>query len=439
MRDLHTLPQAIVIPRLDGHGTIEYSLEFSGLPHQCGRCRSHDHQVRHCPRKEHPRKRDPKPHPIQLQTHSSSNTNEPTPSIVTPLDTKDEPNCQGQEGADQPIPTTPPAHAEPPSPVGAQQLDTVTAAEVTPNSATHEVPPNTTSQDTELRTNDINFPKLPSSNKNPAIEGEDNSTATTSPSSDTPLAHFIWRSKPPSLTQEEPEGSREAKGKAIAKASDSTPITRQGYRTGRLADDFWTTMNPPNTPQSQRKTLQVIPFFITDHNRETAEYLVDNKTSPHQPIAHVHIAELLAGIPWTEARTKQHVVNEVAQALHKVLIFTNKAPNPLQKWKQGCWFSHWEVDTEEEHICTLYVSVQVQDTKIKPRKGQNFGWRKVPTQILEMLTSHNSTRIEDSDNERSHWQQMIGTPRRSSNKPTTSTGLPQNRFSVLTEDDVLAQ
>ena len=98
-------------------------------------------------------------------------------------------------------------------------------------------------------------------------------------------------------------------------------------------------MNPPNTPPSTRKTLQVIPFLLTDHNKDSAEYLVDNKTVPHQPLAHVHIAELLAGISWTKTRAKQHVVNEVAQALHKVLIFTNKAPNPLQKWKHGRWFS----------------------------------------------------------------------------------------------------
>jgi hypothetical protein len=254
-----------------------------------------------------------------------------------------------------------------------------------------------------------------------------------------PPPQFVWRSKPPSLAQEELEGGREAKGKAIAKALDSTPITRQGYRSGRLADDFWTTINPPNTSQSPRKTLQVILFLLTDHNRETAEYLVDNKTAPHQPIAHVHIAELLAGIPWTELRTKQHVVSEVAQALHKVLIFTSKAPNPLQKWKHGCWFANWEGDSDGEHTCTLYVTVQVQETKIKPRKGQNFGWRKVPTKIWERITSHNSTKIEDSEAERTHWQQMIGVPRRSSTKPNTSTGPPQNRFSVLTEEDILTQ
>ena len=60
VQDLHQLPQTVVIPRLDGEGTVEYPLEYSGLPNQCGRCRSHDHLVRNCPRKFPPltRKKD---------------------------------------------------------------------------------------------------------------------------------------------------------------------------------------------------------------------------------------------------------------------------------------------------------------------------------------------------------------------------------------------
>lgn len=54
VRDLHQLPQTVVIPRLDGDGTVEYKLEFSGLPKQCGRCRAHDHLVRNCPRRSPP-------------------------------------------------------------------------------------------------------------------------------------------------------------------------------------------------------------------------------------------------------------------------------------------------------------------------------------------------------------------------------------------------
>ena len=58
VKDLNNLPQMAVLPRLDGEGTIEYSLEYSGLPNQCGRCRSHEHQVRFCPRKEQYKRRD---------------------------------------------------------------------------------------------------------------------------------------------------------------------------------------------------------------------------------------------------------------------------------------------------------------------------------------------------------------------------------------------
>ena len=52
VKDLNALPKTVVIPRLNGEGTKEYAFEFSVLPNQCGRCRSREHQVRHCPKKE---------------------------------------------------------------------------------------------------------------------------------------------------------------------------------------------------------------------------------------------------------------------------------------------------------------------------------------------------------------------------------------------------
>lgn len=54
VKELHRLPQRVLIPRLDGKGTVKYNLEYSGLPHQCGRCRAHDHLVRNCPKKGPP-------------------------------------------------------------------------------------------------------------------------------------------------------------------------------------------------------------------------------------------------------------------------------------------------------------------------------------------------------------------------------------------------
>lgn len=52
VQNLDALPHTVVLPRLDGKGTQEYALEFSGLPNQCGRCRSREHQVRNCPKKD---------------------------------------------------------------------------------------------------------------------------------------------------------------------------------------------------------------------------------------------------------------------------------------------------------------------------------------------------------------------------------------------------
>lgn len=421
VRDLHTLPQMIVVPRLDGEGNVEYALEFSGLPNQCGRCRSHEHQVRHYPRKEHTRKRESKP----------TVTTTPSVPAQVPSDMAPETQVTDREVSPQPIP---PVSTQPDTqaPILTQTLQD-SSPDPIPTPAAPDTQQAASGTDPGLHTNDQNFPKLPSSKQ---LEEEPTHIPDLPQSLESP-PHFVWRSKPPTLQFEEPEAGGERKGKAATKAADSTPITRQGYRSGRLAEDFWTMLNPPNTPNSSRKTLQVIPFLLTDHNRESAEFLVDNKHTPHQPIAHVHIAELLAGLPWTESRARQHVVNEVAQALHKVLIFTNKVPNPFQKWKHGYWFAGWEGDSEGDHICTLYAIVQVQETKLKPRKGQNFGWRRVPTKIWERIHSHNVDMIEDGEPERAQWQQMLGTPRRNLHKPNIPTASSPNRFSVLSEEDLL--
>ena len=79
----------------------------------------------------------------------------------------------------------------------------------------------------------------------------------------------------------------------------------------------------PNIPQSNRKRLRVIPFLIKNpkqgKNLEWVEYLVDKSAHPFTTITFVHVVELLAGIPWTTNRARQHVVNEVSQCEPKVV------------------------------------------------------------------------------------------------------------------------
>jgi hypothetical protein len=66
--DVEKLPKTLTLPRHDGRGDVNYKLAYSGLPEQCGRCRSYDHTVSQCKlaslsnqeRSKHPRKR---PHP----------------------------------------------------------------------------------------------------------------------------------------------------------------------------------------------------------------------------------------------------------------------------------------------------------------------------------------------------------------------------------------
>lgn len=70
VQDIQTLPLTVDIPRLDGTGVIEFKLEYSGLPNQCGRCRSHEHHVKHCPRKtlEKPKTRETIEHTNKFHT-----------------------------------------------------------------------------------------------------------------------------------------------------------------------------------------------------------------------------------------------------------------------------------------------------------------------------------------------------------------------------------
>lgn len=204
----------------------------------------------------------------------------------------------------------------------------------------------------------------------------------------------------------EKEGGKIKEKPSIPRAPDSAPITRQGYRTGRLAEDFWGTLGIPNTPSSTRKTLRVIPFLTKNSFTEQAEYLVDKKIPPFTTIVQVHVDEVLAGVPWSNTRAKEHIVNETSHALHRVLIFNNNLSNPFQKWSQGCWFASWVEDAEGEHTCTLLTSVAVSESKVKPGKGQNFQWQPVPAAIREQIAGKSSEMITLVDEQQ--WSNMLG-------------------------------
>lgn len=289
VKDLNELPHSVEIPRLDGDGTVEYALEYSGLPNQCGRCRSRDHQVRHCPKKDsHNRKAESHRGKTPWKQSRQQEHREAKPAKTTETNTLQQPQLD----------TTPPPQ-EPEGGEGKNREDTEQDSiastihqgreETIP--AVLEEEPNSPHQ--TIPADEINFPKLPS----PSRTGKE----TVTPPSETPepheQPHFVWSWKPPTPEDHTTRKDHD-KGKNVqphAKTLDSTPITRQGYRTGRLVEDFWLALKTPNTPTSSRKTLQVIPFLIKD--REPAEYLVNIKTQPFQPIARVLIAELLAGVP----------------------------------------------------------------------------------------------------------------------------------------------
>jgi hypothetical protein len=161
------------------------------------------------------------------------------------------------------------------------------------------------------------------------------------------------------------------------------------------------------------------------------EYLVDLKANPPQPIVQVHIAELLAGIPWTEARVKQHIVNEVAQALYKAFVFTSPSANPLQRWKQGTWLASWSGEPEGDQTCTLYASIKTQEYKLKPRRGRSYGWNRLPDGFRDKIQAHMTDNIATIEGEPLHWDKMKTQSPTTASKEVDTTH--PSRFSVLGE------
>ena len=387
VKNLDDLPLTAVLPRLDGEGVVEYNLEFSGLPNQCGRCRSRDHQVRYCPRKDYRmRRRDlpTKPNvPHNNATKQDLPRTAPTqaplqraqPMVQTLDDTTPlEQNAQHFTQAAEPTPNPEPMDAEhlPSDNLSREMKDNGLAS---PEPA---VPP-------ELQPNEENFPKL-----NSPTPGQPNHSPQTplKPQPSTPPT-FIWRLKP----QVDIGSQDKGKDKIKPPTSESAPLTRQGYRSGRLAEDFWSALDIPDTPQTPKKRLKVVP--ILTKNLEHKEYLVDTSQQPHAAISSINIAEVLAGIPWTRQRARQHVVNETTQSLLKVLIFNNQHNTPFQKWSQGRWQAHWSASAEGEQLCTLFVTIPTPENKIKIRKGKVLRWKPIPQDMRALLTSEPSENIQN--------------------------------------------
>ena len=249
VKDLDDLPLSVILPRLDGKGTIEYAVEFSGLPNQCGRCRSREHQVRYCPKKEvtsqyKPHQRPPpkRPDPPTRQIALSSPqrpTEIPLPIVQDtteePLEeqSREIPQLQTQEEEQVVVPTLSPAQTPEDTKI------TIPVDTENPTQPNTEKEPTETNLHRTLQADDLNFPKLPSSAQK--TNHREDQTNMHQPISTTEATHFVWRKMPSSDTTEQETakaGGDKGKGKQVSKTPESAPITRQGYRTGRLADDF---------------------------------------------------------------------------------------------------------------------------------------------------------------------------------------------------------
>jgi len=504
VQDLNTLPLTIALPKIEGEGKVRYLLEYSGLPNQCGRCRSRDHPVRSCPRKDVRQKKselDPKPQPTAKtatkvppstasQAINLNNTTQPPVQVqkTTPELDPDPPQEVGEvpdpvgsrspdmEGADtnkkgggkgpaamqqdngpaalqqDNTETVQPAHTpmdvapteeeivtiekeqEKNVPAVLQQVNGPAASQQdsigTPQASAHTpkaVAPTEEEIDTQgnelgnvpaaLQQDDINFPPL-----SPPQGTKAATTTHQLPQEGPSTPSFVWRVRNDNILHSSDKGKGKQKQSA-PRGSESAPLTRQGYRTGRLAEDFWIALDMPNTPKSTHKKLKVIPLLL--RNPEQTEYLIDKAQAPQQTIATIQIAEILAGVPWAPHKVKQHIVNQISHALHKVLIFNTSATNPFQNWNQGQWHAHWQQGEEDEHTCTMVACIPVPVSKIKIRKGTNLVWRQTGPAIQALLTRAPIEGINTMSNNQQLWQEISGT------LPET----PNTQRAVLSEEE----
>ena len=297
VQDLNTLPLSITLPRLEGDGRVKYLQEYSGLPNQCGRCRSRHHPVRSCPRKDvrsKIRKQAPKPQPAP-KTASQVPARIPVLDATTPAASQSINSSNTTQTPKQDQQATPDLDPDPqvvteiPAPessldmVGAdtsinKEVDNGPAALQQDNIETPHAPSQpakspiaeTTKEDIEikqgngleknvhvaLQQDEINF--LPLSSP----QGAKTTTPIHRPSQEGPnTPSFVWRVRNDTIVQSGDRGKGKQKQSA-PRGSESTPLTRQGYRTGRLAEDFSTTLDMPNIPNATHKKLKVIPLLL---------------------------------------------------------------------------------------------------------------------------------------------------------------------------------
>lgn len=124
----------------------------------------------------------------------------------------------------------------------------------------------------------------------------------------------------------------------------------------------------------------------------------------------------------------------MAQALHKILIFNNQQTSPFQTWLQGNWFSQWTLSTTGEQICTLFVSVEVLESKLKLRKGKKLGWLEIPAEIQTILNLPHTEEIQEAGEQGLSLMEMTGHKDEASAAIKLFTTATHNPFSILSEE-----
>ena len=92
------------------------------------------------------------------------------------------------------------------------------------------------------------------------------------------------------------------------------------------------------------------------------------------------------------------------------------------------------MSTAGEQLCTLYVNVEVLETKLKFRKGKKLGWLEIPAEVQTIFNTPHGEEIQVAGEYGHNLMEMTG----HKDEPTPAVNLfattTHNPFSVLSEE-----
>jgi hypothetical protein len=365
--NVDTLPKTITLPRHDGKGDLIYELEYSGLPEQCGRCRSYDHTV--SLRRRPPGQLEGWSKPIRKRTHPSEARSRAKAPVVGgyPADSK-------SSGYQSPSPIQE-------DPVIAcskdQQTPFIQVSYKKKKSKVIHKQPYRWAQEWRPVT------KVPKGIQE-LSQGEETSTTKPDnqdiePQDATPLGQQKIPPKIPFVWQPE-------KQKQMHK--QSAPPGQNGYRTTHIHKNLWSALDITTAPEIETCAAIITPIFYKKGVR--GQILLDFIVKQGKPISSCYLTHNITVSKWTTDEAKEHLVCETMLLMRTHLSLIVKRKNPLTRWEDAIWqFDiHHPSPTSSLYIWTPLIEYDEEIFTI--RRREQIRWATVPESLAIQWPDENS-------------------------------------------------